>query len=139
MATDANSFDKGCMSTDVLVPAVSPADLQSVWSMKNEFQIRHPGQKVSISVDSYKGVCSPHADVGAVFTRVSMLEKVEYAAEAGHFKFPWIHDGQPEEIVFKIVATIPMVAPEPGVVHEGFPIDVDDLIRQIESQQSLSH
>lgn len=137
MATNANPSKEGFLSSDLLIPPVTPADLKTVWAMKNEFQIRHPGQPVSISVDSYKRACSPRADFSAVFSRVSMLERVQYAAEAGHFRFPWIHDGQPEEIVFKIVATIPMVAPQPGVVHEGFPIDVEELIRQMKNESNV--
>ena len=137
MATNANPFKEDYLSSDVLIPPVAPADLKSVWAMKNEFQIRHPGQPVSISVDSYERACSPRADFGAVFSRVSMLEWVQYAAEAGHFRFPWIHDGQPEEIVFKIVATIPMVAPQSDVVHDGSPIDIEELIRQIKNESSV--
>ena len=136
MSANVNPFREDYLSSDVFIPPVAPADLKSVWAMKNEFQIRHPGQQVSISVRSYERACSPRADFRAIFSRVSMLEKVQYAAEAGHFRFPWIHDGQPEEIVFKIVATIPMIAPQPGVVHEGFPIDVEELIRQIKNESS---
>ena len=136
MATKTNPPKEDDLSRDLLIPPVAPADLKIVWTMKSEFQIRHPGQQFSIPVDSYERACSPQADFSAVFSRVSMLERVQYAAEAGHFRFPWIHDGQPEEIVFRIVATIPMTAPQPGVVHEGFPIDVEELIRQIKNESS---
>ncbi len=137
MATNIDSFEKVCPSTDVLVPSVSPADLKSIWSMKNEFQIRHPGQPVSIGMDDFQRACGPEADLCAVLSRVSMLEKVQYAADAGHFIFPWTHDGRPEDIVFKIVATIPMVASKAGVVQEGFPIDVEELIRQIKNESRI--
>jgi hypothetical protein len=105
--------------------------------MKNEFQLRHRGQRVSIGVDFYKRACSPQADVGAVFSRVSVLGRVQHEAEAGHFRFPWIHDGEPEEVVFKIVASIPMVELQPGVVQEGLPIDVEELIRQIKNESRV--
>jgi hypothetical protein len=134
MATNANPFDESSSSKDILVPSVAHADLKSVWAMANEFQVRHPGQQVSIGVDFYKRACSPLADVDAVLRRVSMLGRVQQEAEAGHFRFPWIHDGEPEEIVFKIVATIPMVELQPGMVHEGFPINVEELIRQIKAE-----
>jgi hypothetical protein len=137
MAANENPFNENCLSKDVLVPPVAPADLKSVWAMKNEFQARHPGQHVSIGVDFYKRACSPQADVGAVFSRVSMLGRVQHEAEAGHFRFPWIHDGEPEEVVFKIVATIPMVELQPGVVQEGFPIDVEQLIEQIKNESRV--
>ncbi len=134
MATNANPFNEKRLCEDVLVPSVAPADLKSVWAMTNEFQMRHPGQQVSIGTDLYKTACGPQANVGAVLSRLSMLGKVQQEAEAGHFRFPWIHDGEPEEVVFKIVATIPMVERPPGAVQEGFPIDVGELIRQIAAE-----
>jgi hypothetical protein len=137
MAMNGNPFDVSCLSKDVLVPSVAPADLKSVWAMKSEFQARHPGQQASIGVDFYKRACSPQADVGAVFSRISMLGRVQHEAEAGHFRFPWIHDGEPEEVVFKIVATIPMVELQPGAVQEEFPIDVEELIRQIRNESRV--
>jgi hypothetical protein len=137
MAMNVNPFDKSCLSKEVLVPSVAPADLKSVWAMAHEFQARHAGQQVSIGVDFYKRACSPQADIGAVCSRVSMLGMVQHEAEARHFRFPWIHDGEPEDVVFKIVATIPMVEPQPGVMREGFPIDVEELIRQIENEAKV--
>lgn len=137
MAPNVNPFGESCLSKDVLVPTVAPADLKSVWAMQNDFQARHPGQQGAISTDLYTRACSPQADVGAVCSRVSMLGRVQHEAEAGHFRFPWIHDGEPEEVVFKIVATIPMVELQPGVVQEGFPIDVEELIRQIENESRV--
>lgn len=125
------------MSNDLLIPSVSPADLESVWAMKNELQILRPGRQVSIGAEDYKRACSAQADVNAVVLREAMLERVLYTAEAGHFRFPWLRDGQPEEIVFRVVAAIPMVAPEPGGVHEAFPIDVAELIRQIQKESGV--
>jgi hypothetical protein len=137
MTTNVNPFDDSCLSKDVLVPAVDPADLKNAWKMQNEFQARHPGQQVSTGVEFYKRACSPQADVGAVVSRVSVLGRVQHEAEAGHFRFPWIHDGVPEEVVFKIIATIPMAELQPGMVHEGFPVDVEELIRQIENESRV--
>jgi hypothetical protein len=137
MAADANPINESYSSNDLLIPSVDPADLKSIWAMKNEFQILHPGRKVSIGADAYKRACGAKADVSAVILRVTMLESVLYTAEAGHFGFSWIHDGQPEEIVFKIVASIPMVAPQPGTVNEAFPIDVEELIREINKEANV--
>jgi len=117
-----------------LVPAVDPADLKRIWAMQNDFQARNPGQENAIGIDHYKHACSPGADVGAVLSRLSMLGMVQNVAEAGHLTFPWIHYGTPEEVVFKIVATIPMVRLQPGVRHGGFPFDVEELIRQIKNE-----
>jgi hypothetical protein len=96
-------------TNDGLVPAVDAADLKSVWSMQNDFQARHPRQQVAIDIDAHKCACKPGADVGAVCSRASMLGSLENAAESRHFEFPWMRDGRSAEIVFKIVAAIPMV------------------------------
>ena len=128
-----NPLDDSSWPKGGLVPAVDPADLKSVWAMQNDFQARHPGQQGAISIDLYKRACNPGADVSAVFSRASMLGMLQHVAEAGHFEFPWIHDGKPDEVVFKIVATIPMARLQPGVKHEGFPFDVEELIRQIKN------
>jgi hypothetical protein len=45
-----------------------------------------------------------------------------------------MRDSRSAEIVFKIAAVIPMVSVQPGVEHEGFPIDIEELIRQIEAE-----
>ena len=134
MATNFNPFDHSSWPKDGLVPAVNAIDLKTIWAMQNDFQAHHPGQQVSIDIDIYHRACSPGADMAAVFSRVSMLGLLQPVAEAEHFKFPWIHNGKPDEIVFKIVARIPMVRLQPGVEHEGFPFDVEELIRQIESE-----
>jgi hypothetical protein len=121
-------------TNDGLVPAVDAADLRRVWSMQNDLQARHPGQLVAISMDACKSACKPEADVSAVCSRASMLAMLESAAESRHFEFPWMHDGRPEQMIFKIVAKIPMVRLQPGVEHERFPIDVEELIRQIKAE-----
>jgi hypothetical protein len=131
MATNFNPFDDSSWPKDGLVPAVDPADLKSVWAIQNDFQARNPGQQGAISIDLFKRACKPGADVIAVLSRASMLGMLQYVSEGRHLKFPWIHDGKPEEIVFKLVATIPMVRLQPGVKHSGFPFDVEELIRLI--------
>jgi hypothetical protein len=121
-------------TNDDLVPAVDAADLKSVWLMQNDFQARHPGQPVAINIDAYKRACKPGADVSAVCNRASMLGSLENAAESRHFEFPWMRDSRSAETIFKIAAAIPMVRVQPGVEHEGFPIDIEELIREIEAE-----
>jgi len=128
MATNFNPFDDSSWPKEGLVPAVNPTDLKSIWAMQNDIQARHPGRQVSIGIDIYKQSCSPGADMAAVFSRVSMLGLLQPVAEAEHFKFPRIHNGKPDEIVFKVLANIPMVRLQPGVEHEGFPFDIEELI-----------
>ena len=77
-----------------------------------------PVNRFRLAWTTFSVLVALQADICAVLSRVSMLEKVQYAADAGHFIFPWTHDGRSEDIVFKIVATIPMVASKAGVVQE---------------------
>ena len=69
-----------------------------------------PGPCINFTerVYSYNRACNSGTDVSVVFSRVSMLGMLQFVGEARHLKFPWIHDGKPEEVVFKVVATIPM-------------------------------
>ncbi len=121
-------------TSSALVPAVDHGNFKNVWATQNDFLARNPGQENAIRIDLYKHACSPGADVGAVLSRLSMLGMLQKVAEAGHFRFPWIHYGKAEEVVFKIVATTPMVKLKSGVKQEGFPFDVEELIRQIKNE-----
>jgi hypothetical protein len=59
-------------------------------------------------------------------------------SEAGHLNFPWIHDGEPEDTVFKALAVVPMTRRRPGVIYEKPPFDVEELIRLIKKESDLT-
>lgn len=46
---------------------------------------------------------------------------------------PWLHDGQPEEAVFKVLAAIPMTGLPPGG-RQGLPFDVEEFRRLIQKE-----
>jgi hypothetical protein len=54
--------------------------------------------------------------------------------EAGQLNFPWVHDGEPEDAVFKALAIVPMTGTAPGVMYERPPFDVEELIRLIKKE-----
>jgi hypothetical protein len=116
------------------VPAVAPADLKGVWAMQNDVQARFPGQQGVISIDLYKRACSHGADVRAVFLRVSMLRVLQMLSESGGLISPWLHDGKPDDAVFKVVATVPMIGLQLGTPREGFPFDAEELVRLIKKE-----
>ena len=46
---------------------------------------------------------------------------------------PWLHDGKPDDAVFKALAVVPMTKMPPGG-REGLPFDVEELIRLIRKE-----
>ena len=79
-------------------------------------------------------VLSPGANVGNASYRLSWLRHLQILSEAGHLTFPWIHDGEPEDAVFKALAIVPMTGRLPGVTYDRPPFDVEELIRLIKKE-----
>ncbi len=69
-----------------------------------------------------------------LFYRLSWLRHLHILSEAGHLNFPWIHDGEPEDAVFKALAIVPMTGRRPAVTYEGPPFDVEELISLIKKE-----
>ena len=134
MATTFDIFGDGPISENKPVAAVAPADLKSVWAMQDDVQARSPGQQVTISVDLWKSACSAGADVRAVFFRVSMLRMLQMLSGSGGLISPWLHDGKPDDAVFKVVATLPMIGLQLGTPRQGFPFDAEELIKLIKKE-----
>jgi hypothetical protein len=44
---------------------------------------------------------------------------------------PWSHEGQLDDAVFQIAATFPMQKLPVGLVKNGLPFDVQELVKQI--------
>lgn len=110
-------------------PAVKVEDLKSVWRLFGDMQAIGPGKSKAAGEIIYKSVCSPGADVQAVWDRAGMLAAIleirpELAAA-------WIQDGRPDDAVFEVAATFPMENMEPGMVREGFPLDMGEFVKRI--------
>jgi hypothetical protein len=105
------------------VPPVESADMRAVWTMqKNYLALFSEG--IMIHADEYKKACRPGADVRAVVERTSMLGLLQTAAV---LKL----EDEVDDAVFQALATIPMKRLEVGVVHEGPPFDIQELLRQV--------
>jgi hypothetical protein len=117
-----------------LLPTVAVDDLKRVFALQQEVQSRHPGQPGSISIEVYQQACTSGSDGQAVWFRLSFLFVLQHLNDAGIIKFPWIHDGKPEEAVFKALATIPMTGINPKVMREGLPFDVEELRRLVQTE-----
>src|SRR5271166_4759971 len=109
MVTDFGPFMEMSWMKDGPVPPVDPAELKSVWAKQEEFKKSlpprsAPDESLCVSVDFYKQACGPGADVGAVWYRLSMLELLKAASEAGGPTLPGLTEGKTEDAVFKALA-----------------------------------
>ena len=114
------------------IPVVDPADLRSVWEMWREFQARRPGEAVGFPVEMYKRACSPEANVGAVWFRVSLIAMLDKLGMLG----PWTHEGVVADAVFEVAASFPVNGMAIGVPRQGPPLDVQEFLSQVASAAS---
>ena len=111
------------------IPSVDSADLGKVWAVQRDARSRFPGQKILADADDWEQVCSPDVDLFAIWYRMAMLEML---AEHGVLS-PWLHDGELNDAVFRVFATFPVKRiPKGG--QEGYPFDVQRLVKQIEEE-----
>lgn len=82
-----------------------------------------------IDIRSFQHVCSPGANVMAVWFRVSMLEAMKVMTP--DMLAPWTHNNDLDDVVFQVAATFPMKKMQVGVVHDGPPFDVEEFVKQI--------
>ena len=112
------------------VAAVNPNDLRNVWTMMRDLEARaQTGQSGSISSGLYERACSPGANVLAVWYRASILGVLQTLP--GNPLTPWSHEGELDDAVFQIAARLPMKKLPVGLVKNGLPFDVQELVKQI--------
>jgi len=131
MALD--DFIAGYRSENDLVPSVNPANFRSVEAVQRDVRSRFAGKQVLMDNDAWKRACSPGADLFAMFYRIAFLEML---ADQG-FLSPWLHNGELDDAVFKVFATFPLKRIQrgrSGRSQEGFPFDVEELMKQIEKE-----
>jgi hypothetical protein len=122
MATQADPLNDFCWLKDGPIPPVDPADLKSIWAMQEELKRdfekrvpnRAPNQDFSVSINNYKRVCSPGANVGALWYRLSILEMPRHVSEATGTSLPWPREGKPGDAVFKALAIVTMTGLAPS-------------------------
>jgi hypothetical protein len=112
------------------VAAVNPDDLRNVWTMMRDLEAGTPaGQTGSLSGGLYESACSPGANVVACWYRASILGVLQMLP--GNPLTPWSHEGELDDAVFQIAATFPMKKLPVGLVKNGLPFDVQELVKQI--------
>jgi hypothetical protein len=112
------------------VTAVNPDDLRKVWTMMREVQARAlSGHAGSISSGMYENVCSPGANVVAVWYRASMLGLLQLMS--GKPLTPWSHDGGLDDAVFQVAATFPMKKLPVRIGKNELPFDLEEFVKQV--------
>ena len=102
----------------VPVPAVNRADLKGVHEIHEGVLKQHSDEEGAVSLALMAGVCSPGANLPAVWlrhTRLSLLVKQGVLAE-------WQHGTALDDAVYQVAATIPIT---------GFQMDQEAFIQRL--------
>jgi hypothetical protein len=98
-----------------------------MWAHYQESKAQHPGG-VAVGVDIWRPLCSPGADIRAVWYRCSMLgllEKMLRAAWAG---------GELSENTFKVAARIDLEWMAVGVAQNGLPFSLEGFLAEVQRE-----
>jgi hypothetical protein len=107
------------------VPEVDPSDLKAAFHAAI-----NAGTK-TVGIGAFVPVCKPGADLEAVSYRTMLLGGFIHMVQM-RLAPPWIKEGQPDDVVFKEAAQIPMTFVVGGSSPQGQrPVDFDDLLRRI--------
>src|SRR5262249_48099216 len=129
-------WSSSSVSEDGLVPPVDPSDMKALlrtgreWPMGRE---RHMAQAVGstgrgVVAAAFGSVCSPDADVTAVWYRVVMLGMCDEAGLLSAHK----HDSEFTDAVFQVAAKFPMKRIEADATYQGPPFDTEEFLKQVE-------
>jgi hypothetical protein len=107
------------------VATVNPADFFAVWNfMRRQTQNILPAQGIGMESHVYQRLCSPGANVEAVWYRASMITMLDMISPG------WMGQADVGKVA-ALAATIPMKTMKVGVVHEGPPFDVQESLKQL--------
>ncbi len=110
------------------VAAVNPDDLRKVWAMMRDLQARAlAGQSESTSSGLYQSVQPRRKCGGRLVSRVHPgLQMLP-----GNPLTPWLHEGELDDAAFQIAASFPMKKLPVGLVKNGLPFDVQEIVKRI--------
>lgn len=99
------------------VPTVSVKDIRAVWKVSRDAAAGHPGGQCAIGIELFERVCSPGADVRAVWWRGMRFYMCDMLL-LRNLLSGWV--ARPiREIAFVIFAKVPMKWWAVGVPHRG--------------------
>jgi hypothetical protein len=104
------------------VAAVDPADLSAMLKFMREVQAQHKGGVIDSRL--YQRLCSPGANVDAVWYRASMLGMLDMVIPG------WMENADADRIT-RVAAAFPMKNMKVGVVHDGPPFDLQEFLKQV--------
>lgn len=125
---DAESFMRMMELDGVPVAVVDPADLLAVWKLQRGTSPSTGGGQMALGMSLYQSVCSPGADIQAVWYRATMLQLLAGPMQS---LAPWMHDGQLDPAAFRVMAAFPLKKMGIGVRHQGLPFDVEEILKEI--------
>ena len=109
------------------LPPVDPADIKILWKEHAE----NPGCVIGISL--LASLYSPGADFQVISRRYSIIELLRMNL-MGDLLADHVHDGQPDDVVFRIAANIPLERREIGVEYDGLPFDADEFVKRLHDE-----
>jgi hypothetical protein len=125
MTTD---FDPWMNDPKIPVPVVDPADLRKAWALQSKV-----GTQGMIGAELYRDACSPGANVGAVWYRLSQLIMFQMYSQVTGKELPWLQP-EPHDVVFKVLATLPLTSGK-----RNFPASqVEELVLLIQKDYEAS-
>jgi hypothetical protein len=123
---------------DGFVATVEPSDMKAVLRMgraglptgreERQAMAQAAGSGPAIATSVFRSVCSPGADVTAVWYRVAMLGTCDEEGLLSAHK----HDGEFTDAVFQVAAKFPMKRVEADAEYEGPPFDTEEFLKQVE-------
>jgi hypothetical protein len=112
------------------VATVNPADLRGAWTIYRDAQVRDSNRQAFVAMNVFERVCGPGADTRAVVYRAWMLLLLDKHTMLS----PWLHNDELDDVVFRVAAKFPFKKMQAGVVYHGFPLDVQEFLKQIEEE-----
>ena len=119
-------WDTDPKSLNDSAPSVDPADLRSILDLLLTLS---PGAAIGMGI--FESVCRPGADIRAVWYRAVMLQLLSRQAD---LLSSWVRNGEFDDAVLKVAARFPIKKLHVGVVHQGFPLDVEEFVKQIREE-----
>ena len=117
---------------DEAAPTIDVADLKSLWSVYHDMEMRNPGKHGAVGVGIIRDACSVGANISAVWYRGAMLQMLDMFP--GELLTRWKRNGEFDEVVFRVAATIPMKRMQGGVPQSHLPLNVDAFIQELQKE-----
>jgi hypothetical protein len=112
--------------------SVEPRDLENVWKLTQDLPLVPPSQVNFLPLGEYARICSPGADVQAVWYRASLFRLL-----ADHLKLLNSESSSPvRKAFFELAAKFPIQRVKPGVRYNDWPMDADGFVKQFRQELS---